>query len=102
MAADLSIGTIKEWQINNLPYKVMWMDIDGKIIYANSKFCKRLGYSSTELLKLDIFKINPTATAESWKSHWEEVEAKGMANFKTVHQTKGGKYYDVEVFAQFF
>ena len=96
------IEKVKDWHINNLPYKIMWMDQAGKIVYANAMFCKQLGYRKSELLKLNIFDINPTATVESWKNHWEEVEGKRFSNFKSVHQTKAGKYYDVEVFAQFF
>ncbi|NQX77963.1 sigma 54-interacting transcriptional regulator [Gilvibacter sp.] len=93
---------VMDWQIENLPLKIMWMDQEGAIVYANAKFCERLGYKQSEALSLNIFDINPSATAESWKEHWKEVKKKKVHTFKSVHQTKKGKYYDVEVFAQFF
>jgi PAS domain S-box-containing protein len=93
---------IKDWHIQHLPYKIMWMDKEGNIVYANDQFKDLLEYKSSELLKLNIFDINPSATSETWSKHWEEVEQNGSSHFKSVHQTKSGKYYDVEVFAQFF
>jgi PAS domain S-box-containing protein len=93
---------IKDWHIQHLPYKIMWMDKDGNIVYANDQFKDLLEYKSSELLKLSVLDINPVVTQESWREHWEEVAKNGSAHFKSVHQTKSGKYYDVEVFAQFF
>ncbi len=99
-AMDTSL--VKEWLIENLPHEVMWMDNSGKIIYANSKFCNRLGYSQNEVLKLSIFDINPSATEESWANHWETVKKKKAHNFKATHKNKNGKFYEVEIFAQYF
>lgn len=93
---------INEWLIEALPYEVMWMDEEGKIVYANSKFCERLGYKKSEITRLSIFDINTTSTIESWKRHWAEVEKKQLYSFKATHKTKRGKYYNVEVYAQFF
>ncbi|NRB59047.1 MAG: sigma 54-interacting transcriptional regulator [Winogradskyella sp.] len=93
---------INEWLIEALPYEVMWMDEEGQIIYANYKFCERLGYKKSEITGLSIFDINTTSTVESWKAHWAQVEKKQLYSFKATHKTKRGKYYNVEVFAQFF
>ncbi|MEM6718009.1 MAG: sigma 54-interacting transcriptional regulator [Bacteroidota bacterium] len=94
--------SIKEWLIDALPYEVIWADELGEIMYANAKFCKRLGYKKSELLKLSIYDINVTVTKESWKNHWEIVKADKVQYFKAIHKTKSGKFYDAEVFAQFF
>ncbi|MEL6304846.1 MAG: sigma 54-interacting transcriptional regulator [Bacteroidota bacterium] len=102
MDAALSDLGINTWLLENLPYKLMWMDREGRIVYANKMFCKRLGYRPSEITKLTVFDINPTSTSQSWDEHWQEVKKKGVTNFKSVHQTKDGKFYDVEVFAQFF
>jgi PAS domain S-box-containing protein len=102
MAKEFQEIQIKEWVVEQLPYKMMWMDETGNIVYANTKFCERLGYKKSEITKLTVFDINPSATEESWKKHWQTVQKNTVDNFKSVHQTKAGKYYDVEVFAQFF
>ncbi|MBP2831817.1 sigma 54-interacting transcriptional regulator [Aquimarina sp. U1-2] len=88
--------------MKHLPYKIMWMDEAGNIIYGNDRFCKRLGYKLAEIKRLKVFNINPTVTPEIWEQHWKKVKENGIDHFKSVHQTKKGKYYEVEVFAQFF
>jgi len=93
---------IKEWLIETLPYEVMWMDELGKIVYANSKLCQRLSFSKSDMTRFSIFDINVTVTKESWKNHWETVKKEKTASFKGTHKDKKGKFYEVEVFAQFF
>ncbi len=102
MDVDIPFQVFREKFFENLPYKIMWMDEPGNIIYANAQFCKRLGYSKKEAENLTIFDINPTATKESWQDHWEKVNQDGIHNFKAVHQTKKGKFYDVEISSHFF
>jgi len=46
--------------------------------------------------------INVSVTLESWKNHLEEVLDKGSARVKATHITKGGEFYDLEVYAQNF
>ncbi|WP_299896766.1 sigma 54-interacting transcriptional regulator [uncultured Aquimarina sp.] len=94
--------SIKEWLIDALPYEVIWADESGKIVYANAKFCKRLGYKKSELIKLSIYDLNVTVTKESWKNHWETLKKEKAQYFKAIHKTKSGKFYDAEVFAQYF
>ena len=102
MNQDKQESLVKEWLIETLPYEVMWMNEEGNIVYANTKFCNRLGYKKPEITKLSIFDINSTATAESWKSHWGIVKKEGVHNFKATHKNKSGRFYEVEVFDQFF
>lgn len=102
MQTQLDESLIKEWLIETLPYEVMWMNEFGNIVYANTKFCERLGYKKSEIIKLSVFDINSTATKESWKEHWRIVEKQKKHQFKGTHKNKGGKYYEVEVSAQFF
>ncbi|WP_299366176.1 sigma 54-interacting transcriptional regulator [Winogradskyella sp.] len=102
MDVNIPFEIFREKFFENLPYKIMWMDESGKIIYANTKFLKRLGYTRSELNRLTIFDINPSATPETWKDHWDKVSNERLHSFKAVHQTKKGNYYDVEVSAHFF
>ncbi|MEM6866674.1 MAG: PAS domain S-box protein, partial [Bacteroidota bacterium] len=102
MGTDIPFQIFREQFFENLPYKIMWMDESGKIVYANRKFLKRLGYSRKEVEILTIFDINPTANKESWATHWKRVGKEGVYSFKAVHQTKKGAFYDVEVSSHFF
>ncbi|MDX1365086.1 MAG: sigma 54-interacting transcriptional regulator [Arenibacter latericius] len=102
METNLEEVAIKEWLVEALPYEVMWMNESGEIVYANKMFCERLGYKKSEIVKLSIFDVNTTATVETWKKHWETVKKEKVHNFKATHKIKNGKFYEVEVFAQFF
>lgn len=102
MNQDKQETLVKEWLIEVLPYEVMWMDEEGRIVYANSKFCERLGYRKHDIVKLSIFDINSTITQESWQNHWGVVQKEKVHNFKGTHKNKSGKFYEVEIFAQYF
>ncbi len=102
MDAQIPFEIFREQFFENLPYKIMWMDEAGAIIYANSEFCRRLGYTRKELGGLTVFDINPSTTPETWKLHWEQVKKEKVHAFKAVHQTKKGDYYNVEISAHFF
>jgi PAS domain S-box-containing protein len=98
----LSISKTNDWLIENLPFKIMWMEESGNIVYANSLFLSRLGYKNRDIAPLTVYDINPGVNEEIWALHWQEVKSKKRHSFKSVHQTKAGKYYDVEIYAQFF
>ena len=102
MNQDKQEVLVKEWLIEALPYEIIWMNEVGHIMYANTKSCSRLGYKKAEITKLSIFDINSTATAESWKSHWGIVKKDKVHSFKGTHKNKSGKFYEVEIFAQYF
>ena len=102
MNQDKQEALVKEWLVETLPYEIMWMNEAGDIVYANSKFCNRLGYKKPEVTKLSIFDINTTVTKESWKSHWGIVKTDKVHSFKGTHISKSGKFYEVEIFAQYF
>ncbi|MEL7145073.1 MAG: PAS domain S-box protein, partial [Bacteroidota bacterium] len=92
----------REWQLDHLPYEVMWINQEGKIEYINLVLKNKLGYDSEEVKDLSIYNINPGTNTFEWKKHWEEVQKSGTVNFTTTHQRKDGFLYDVEVYAQFF
>ena len=102
MGAVVHDEIVKQWLVDTLPYEVMWMDQTGNMVYANTKFCNRLGYKTEEIKELSIFDINNTTTKESWKLHWEIVKKKGIHNFRATHRTKKGQFYEVETYSQFF
>ena len=88
--------------LENLQHKIMWIDFQGNIEYANSKFCERLGYKKSEITNLSIFDVNPEINWETWSEHWNYIKFNGSQTFKSIHQTKDEKYYEVEVYAQYY
>ncbi len=93
---------VKQWQLDHIPFEVMWMSREGDIEYVNHALSKRLGFTQQELQGLSIFDVNPRLVRSEWDAHWREVEEEKTVNFKTIHQNKDGFMYDVEVAAQFF
>ncbi|OIQ22222.1 MAG: hypothetical protein BM557_02260 [Flavobacterium sp. MedPE-SWcel] len=93
---------IKGQLVERLPFEMVWIDIDGNLIYCNAKFRETIEYNKKECEMLSIPDINITVTPESWKNHWEEVHKKGSLRFNVTHKTKGGKFYEAEVLAQSF
>src|SRR5690606_12684876 len=93
---------INEWLIETLPYEVVWLNKQGNLVYANEKFCNQIGYKRTEIQKLTIIDFNPSVTPESWEKHWKFVKKEKTDHFKATHKSKSGKFYQVEVFTQFF
>lgn len=97
-----SLQEFKNILVDHLPYEVMWLDEEGRIVYANERFCRKLGYSKSEVLKLGISDINPSVTPESWKAHFQELRMKGELMFYATHKTRRGNYFESEVFAHIF
>ncbi|PRX57613.1 sigma-54 interaction domain-containing protein [Flagellimonas meridianipacifica] len=102
MNDSIPFDTVNQWLVEELPYEVIWFNENGKIVYANNLFFKKLGYRKSELDQLSIFDLNSTVTEEEWQEHWNSVQENRIVNFKDTHRRKDGKLYEVEVFAQFF
>jgi len=75
---------------------IFWVDSVGRLIYVNEATCSGLGYSRTELLGMTVSQIDPEAP-QPWDEHWERVKRLGALTFETVHKTKEGKVFPVEV-----
>ena len=70
---------------------------DGRIVYANRSARETLGYSAEELSSMTILDIDSTFTEETWREHREETRRLSGKTFETMHRTKNGKEFPVEV-----
>ena len=76
---------------------ILWIDPEGKIVFANQKACEVLEYSKEELQALTVFDIDPMITREWWRPHWEAIREKKSFIIETCHRTKSGQIFPVEV-----
>ncbi len=76
---------------------VFWMDPNGHFVHVNDAACSALGYTREELLKLGVTDIDPLYSADVFRSHWEELQARRFLRFETEHQRKDGTRYPVEI-----
>ena len=78
---------------------IQWIDPEGRILFANEASCRRNGYSRGEMLSLRIFDLDPTLTPESWPKAWRRLKKAGSLTVESIHRTKSGDLYPVEVSA---
>ncbi|MCZ7662364.1 MAG: PAS domain S-box protein [Thermoleophilia bacterium] len=76
---------------------IHWIDPDGRFVYVSDSTCRRHGYSREELLEMTVFDIDPTWPREAWAEHRRRLEEVGSLTFETVHTTKSGELFPVEV-----
>lgn len=78
-----------------------WIDHDARFAYVNDAACQRLGYTCHELLSMTVADVDPNYQTESWPQHWEALRRTGQLRFETMHRTKTGELYPVEVVANY-
>jgi len=76
---------------------VYWMDPQGRIVFVNDAACRSLSRSQAEVLSLSIPDINPSFSAELWRSTWGKLKAQGSITLETWHRAKDGRVFPVEV-----
>jgi len=81
---------------------VLWIDEDGRIVYANNAACTSMGYARDELLAKTVFDIDPDFLADHWGQHKEDMQRLGTMLFEGRHITKDGRVFPVEVSSSYF
>jgi PAS domain S-box-containing protein len=93
---------LKSFTIDNLAEEVFWTTSDGRIWNVNDVACEKLGYTHEELLSLSVADFDPLVPKEAWQSHWEELKRLGSMQFESLHKTKDGNVFPVEIIAKYF
>jgi diguanylate cyclase (GGDEF)-like protein/PAS domain S-box-containing protein len=75
------------------------LDTQTRIRYANARACQRLGYTEEEILKLCIPDIDPLVDRATVLALMELAKQGPSAPFETVHRTKDGRTFPVEISA---
>lgn len=78
-----------------------WITSDARIVDVNEAACLSLGYSREELLQLTVADINPFYNADVWEQHFVYLRQHGSLKFETVHTTKDGVQFPVEIVANY-
>jgi diguanylate cyclase (GGDEF)-like protein/PAS domain S-box-containing protein len=94
--------SIPQFVIDHVSEAVFLIGPDAHILDVNAAACKSLGYIRDELLQMSVCDIDPIYTCEQWPRSWQEFKAQGSVTFESLHQTRDGKQFPVEINASFF
>jgi len=81
---------------------VWTIDMQGRFVEVNAPYCRMSGYSTQELLSLNISDLDANEKPEGTHSRIEYIRQHSTALFEACHRRKDGSLFDVEVSAQFF
>ncbi len=75
-----------------------WLgDSEGNFKKVNNALCNLVGYSSDELLKMNIKQITPDQTDKDIMGRIKAIMAEGSKRFEAKHIKKDGEVFDAEV-----
>ena len=86
-----------QFVINQFADEVYWLSEDGHFLYTNTQACRALGYSPEELLGMTVYDINPIYSRADQQERMRRLTQEKHVTFETLHQTKEGLNYPVEV-----
>ncbi len=73
-------------------------DMDGNIIDVNRASCESLGYSYSELLRLNIRDLDPIYEKDDHKNRlWKSLTFGNPVIIETIHKRKDGSIFPVEI-----
>jgi PAS domain S-box-containing protein len=78
------------------------IDDRGRVNNVNEEACRVLGFSRAEMLGLAVADIDPEFPAERWPDHWRNLTAHRSLNFESLHRTRDGRTFPVEISANYF
>jgi PAS domain S-box-containing protein len=73
------------------------VDMEGHFLEVNNAYCKLVGYSRDEVLKMKISDIEAIEKPEDVRQRIEKVMKTGGDRFETRHRRKDGSIIEVEV-----
>ena len=78
---------------------VLWLNEEGRFIYANNVACEVLGYGRDELLELCIFDVDKNFTPESRRAYLNTVShyPSGSINFESTVQAKNNREIKLDI-----
>jgi len=76
------------------------VSMDGRIIEANRAVCSILGYSSKELIGMNLRDIDANESPQQVAEHLKLIRERGADRFETRQRCKDGQILDIEIGTQ--
>jgi PAS domain S-box-containing protein len=90
-----------QFSVDHMGDAALWMDSAGRIVNVNHAAGEALGVAPDTLLSMTIEDIDPSLDQERWAALWAKVKQRTAITFESTHLKKDGKFFPVEVFANF-
>jgi two-component system cell cycle sensor histidine kinase/response regulator CckA len=93
MASEIKYRTL----FNSLVDAVSILDMEGRFLEVNDAYVERLGYSSEELLNMNVRDINSSENAELVLERLKQLKDGRLKFFEAIHIANDGRRIPVEV-----
>ncbi len=79
----------------------MVVDLQGRLLEVNEAYCRMSGYSTDELLAMQLPDLESIEAATDTAAHMQRIMAQGEDRFESRHRRKDGSVFDVEISVQY-
>jgi two-component system, cell cycle sensor histidine kinase and response regulator CckA len=83
--------------VDQAPDMILWMDIDGRLVYANESACRVAGRSLEEMTTLHIWELDLSFSEDSWGESWRQIRQGRPLHFDSLLRASDGRDHQVEV-----
>jgi PAS domain S-box-containing protein len=91
-----------EIALENVRESLFLIDEHARFQFVNSEACRVLGYSREELLRLELFEVDPGFPRERWQAHWNALKVGPAFRQESWHRASDGRMIPVEIHASHF
>ena len=88
---------LAQFCIDHAAIGMLRIDADGRILLANERACRSLGYPNGELRERSLSDLDPNLTADLWREQRRALDGQETRTFESVHRRKDGTLFPVEV-----
>ena len=92
-----------DFALNHVREAAFLVDEQGAFHYVNDEACRVLDYPRDHLQRLQVMDIDGDCdTLEQWRTTWAQLRLQNTMTFESVHKTREGVQFPVEVSATYF
>ncbi|PIQ64063.1 MAG: hypothetical protein COV97_11440 [Zetaproteobacteria bacterium CG11_big_fil_rev_8_21_14_0_20_59_439] len=92
---------MSKFVMENAPYNITFLDEHAKIHYMNKTGRETFGLTEEEVRGMYLSDIDPGASDEIWREHWQDLKQRKQVSLEREHRRKNGEVFPVEIIANY-